>query len=76
MPIIQVALSGEGLTEQNLADIGINQLRTPLVTVPGAAMPYPFGGKQRQIQIDLIHRRCRRGACPGRMSQTRSPRKT
>jgi CzcA family heavy metal efflux pump len=53
VPIIQVALSGEGLTEQNLADIGINQLRTPLVTVPGAAIPYPFGGKQRQIQIDL-----------------------
>src|SRR6185369_12123205 len=54
VPIIQVALSGEGLTEQNLADIGINQLRTPLVTVPGAAIPYPFGGKQRQVQIDLI----------------------
>ena len=53
VPIIQVALSGEGLTEQNLADIGINQLRAPLVTVPGAAIPYPFGGKQRQVQIDL-----------------------
>ena len=53
VPIIQLALSGEGLTEQNLADLGINQLRTPLVTVPGAAIPYPFGGKQRQIQIDL-----------------------
>ncbi|WP_213771357.1 efflux RND transporter permease subunit [Bradyrhizobium sp. dw_78] len=56
VPIIQVALSGEGLTEQNLADIGINQLRTPLVTVPGAAIPYPFGGKQRQVQIDLNSR--------------------
>src|SRR6478609_8443958 len=54
VPLFQVALSGEGLTEQNLADIGINQLRTPLVTVPGAAIPYPFGGKQRQVQIDLI----------------------
>ena len=53
VPIIQVALSGEGLTEQNLAHLGINQLRTPLVTVPGAAIPYPFGGKQRQVQIDL-----------------------
>src|SRR3569833_2859051 len=53
VPIVQVALSGDGLTEQNLADIGINQLRTPLVTVPGAAIPYPFGGKQRQVQIDL-----------------------
>jgi multidrug efflux pump subunit AcrB len=53
VPIIQLALSGEGLTEQILADIAINQLRTPLVTVPGAAIPYPYGGKQRQIQIDV-----------------------
>src|SRR5882724_1687691 len=53
VPIIQLALSGKDLSEQNLADLGINQLRTPLVTVPGAAIPYPFGGKQRQIQIDL-----------------------
>jgi multidrug efflux pump subunit AcrB len=51
--ILQVALSGEGLTEQNLADLGINQVRTPLVTVAGAAIPYPFGGKSRQVQIDL-----------------------
>ncbi len=53
VPIIQLALAGEGLTEQNLFDIATNQLRTPLVTVPGAAIPWPFGGKQRQIQIDL-----------------------
>jgi len=53
VPIVQLALSGEGLTEQMLADIAINQLRTPLVTVPGAAIPYPYGGKQRQIQIDV-----------------------
>ena len=53
VPILQVALSGEGLTEQNLADLGINQVRTPLVTIPGAAIPYPFGGKSRQVQIDL-----------------------
>jgi len=53
VPILQIALAGEGLTEQNLFDIATNQLRTPLVTVPGAAIPWPFGGKQRQIQIDL-----------------------
>ena len=53
VPIIQLALGGEGLTEQNIFDIATNQLRTPLVTVPGAAIPWPFGGKQRQIQIDL-----------------------
>ncbi len=53
VPIVQLALSGEGLTEQMLGDLAINQLRTPLVTVPGAAIPYPYGGKQRQIQIDV-----------------------
>src|SRR5215472_6146160 len=53
VPIIQLALSGEGMTEQGLFDIATNQLRTPLVTVPGAAIPYPYGGKQRQIQIDI-----------------------
>ena len=53
VPIIQLALAGEGLTEQNLFDFATNQLRTPLVTVPGAAIPWPYGGKQRQIQIDL-----------------------
>jgi multidrug efflux pump subunit AcrB len=53
VPIIQLALSGNGLSEQALADIGLNTLRTPLVTIPGAAIPLPFGGKQRQIQMDL-----------------------
>ena len=53
VPIIQLALSGKGLPEQALADIGLNVVRTPLVTVPGAAIPYPYGGKSRQVQIDL-----------------------
>ena len=53
VPIIQLALSGSGLSEQALADIGLNTLRTPLVTIPGAAIPLPFGGKLRQVQIDL-----------------------
>ena len=53
VPILQVALSGKGLSEQNLADLGLNVIRTRLVTVPGAAVPYPFGGKSRQVQIDL-----------------------
>ncbi|CAG4894020.1 efflux RND transporter permease subunit [Paraburkholderia saeva] len=53
VPIIQLALSGKGLTEQNLADLGLNQLRPALVTVAGAAIPYPFGGKTRQVQIDI-----------------------
>jgi multidrug efflux pump subunit AcrB len=53
VPIIQLALSGEGLTEQQLADLGLNTVRIPLITVPGAAIPLPFGGKQRQVTLDL-----------------------
>src|SRR6202035_195849 len=53
VPIIQLALSGLGLTEQNLADLGLNFLRPRLVTVQGAAIPYPFGGKTPQVMFDL-----------------------
>jgi multidrug efflux pump subunit AcrB len=53
VPIIQLALSGKGLSEQQLADLGLNFIRVPLITVPGAAIPYPYGGKSRQVQIDL-----------------------
>src|SRR6202034_3489823 len=53
VPIIQLALSGSGLSEQTLADLGLNTVRTPLVTVPGAAIPLPYGGKLREVQIDL-----------------------
>ncbi|HEY4777611.1 MAG TPA: efflux RND transporter permease subunit, partial [Candidatus Acidoferrales bacterium] len=50
---LQLALSGPGLSEQQLGDIGLNFLRTGLVTIPGVAVPYPYGGKQRQVQVDL-----------------------
>ena len=53
VPILQLALSGKGLQEQDLNDIALNFLRIQLVTVPGAVVPYPYGGKQRQIMIDL-----------------------
>src|SRR3954468_7507489 len=53
VPIIQLALSGSGMSEQQLADVGLNTVRTPLVTVPGAAIPFPYGGKVRPVQIDL-----------------------
>ncbi len=53
VPIIQLALSGKGLPEQTLFDLGLNFVRIPIVTVPGAAMPYPFGGKFREVQIDI-----------------------
>ena len=53
VPILQLALAGKGLTEQNLADLGLTQVRSPLVTVPGAAVPFPYGGKSRLVQLDL-----------------------
>jgi multidrug efflux pump subunit AcrB len=53
VPIVQLALSGEGLTEQSLADLGLNFVRTRLVTVQGAGIPYPFGGKTPQVMYDL-----------------------
>jgi multidrug efflux pump subunit AcrB len=53
VPIIQLALSGKGLTEQNLADLGMNFVRPRLVTVQGAGIPWPFGGKTPQVMFDL-----------------------
>jgi multidrug efflux pump subunit AcrB len=53
VPILQLALSGKGLSEQALFDLGVTSVRTPLVSVPGAAIPFPYGGKQRIVQIDL-----------------------
>src|ERR1700722_13275488 len=53
VPIIQLALSGTGLTEQILADLGFNFVRPRLVTVQGAGIPWPFGGKTPQVMFDL-----------------------
>jgi multidrug efflux pump subunit AcrB len=56
VPVLQLGLSGKGLSEQQLNDLGQNFLRTQLVTVPGAVVPYPFGGKPRQVMINLVPR--------------------
>ena len=53
VPIIQLALSSSKLSEQELYDWGNNFVRTQLATVQGAALPFPYGGKTRQIQVDL-----------------------
>ncbi|MCU1269919.1 MAG: Cation efflux system protein CusA [Acidobacteriaceae bacterium] len=53
VPVLQLALSGQGLSEQQLNDYGLNFIRTQIITVPGTAVPYPYGGKQRQVQVDL-----------------------
>src|SRR6202051_3689876 len=53
VPILQLALSGPGLSEQELNDLGQNFLRPQLITVEGTAISYSYGGKQRQVQVDL-----------------------
>jgi CzcA family heavy metal efflux pump len=53
VPILQLALSGQGMSEQELNDLGQNFLRPQLITIEGTAIPYSYGGKQRQVQVDL-----------------------
>jgi multidrug efflux pump subunit AcrB len=53
VPILQMGLSGRGLSEQQLFDLGSNFIRVQLADVQGAAIPWPFGGKQRQVEVDL-----------------------
>src|SRR5215813_8468264 len=53
VPILQLGLSSEKLKEQEIFDLGNNFIRTPLATVQGATVSYPFGGKNRQIMVDL-----------------------
>ena len=53
VPILQLGLSGQGMSEQQLNDLALNFLRTQLITVPGAVIPLPYGGKQRQVMINM-----------------------
>jgi multidrug efflux pump subunit AcrB len=53
VPILQLGLSGKGLSEDQLNDLSLNFLRPQLITVPGAVVPYPYGGKQRQVMINM-----------------------
>jgi multidrug efflux pump subunit AcrB len=53
VPVLQLGLSGEGLDEQTLNDLGQNAIRTQLATIEGAQTPFPYGGKQRQVQVDI-----------------------
>src|SRR5246500_450697 len=55
VPILQLGLSGKGLSEQQLNDLALNFVRTQLITVPGAVVPLPYGGKQRQVMINMDH---------------------
>ncbi len=53
VPILQLAISGKSLAEQQLNDLAMNSVRTQLVTVAGASIPYAWGGKQRQVMVDV-----------------------
>ncbi len=57
VPVLQLGVSGDGLTEQQLNDFGQNFVRTQLATVQGAALAFPYGGKQRQVQVDINTRK-------------------
>jgi AcrB/AcrD/AcrF family len=76
VPILQLGLSEKSLSEQQLNDLGQNFLRTQLVTVPGAVVPNPYGGKQRQVMINLVPQLMQaKGVSPTECS-TRSPTRT
>jgi len=53
VPVIQLGLSSPTMTEQTLFDTAVNFLRPQLITIPGAAIPYPYGGKSRLVSVDL-----------------------
>jgi CzcA family heavy metal efflux pump len=53
VPILQIGVSGKGMTEQALNDAAANFIRPQLITVPGGVVPLPYGGKQREVQINM-----------------------
>ena len=53
VPVLQLGISGNGLSETQLNDYATNYIRTQLITVPGAVVPSPYGGKQRQITVNM-----------------------
>ncbi|MDB5296982.1 MAG: Cobalt-zinc-cadmium resistance protein CzcA, partial [Phycisphaerales bacterium] len=53
VPILQLSISSDTIPESQLFDVTINQLRTQLITIPGVLIPYPYGGQQKQVMVDL-----------------------
>jgi len=54
VPVTQLTLSSDTMPEQNIADYALNFIRVQLFTIPGIALPGPYGGKQREITIDVL----------------------
>jgi CzcA family heavy metal efflux pump len=65
VPILQLALSSDSLSESKLYDLGNTILRTQLATIAGASIPFPYGGKQRQVQVDLDPQQLRANGLSG-----------
>jgi CzcA family heavy metal efflux pump len=66
VPILQLGVSGKGLDEQQLADLSVNFVRPSLVTVPGAVVPTPYGGKTPQISVSMDEAKMQsKGVSPG-----------
>ncbi len=66
VPILQLGVSGKGLNEQQLSDLATNIVRPALVTVPGAVLPQPYGGKQPQISVNMDQAKMQsKGVSPG-----------
>ncbi|HEX6241612.1 MAG TPA: efflux RND transporter permease subunit, partial [Polyangiales bacterium] len=57
VPIVQLALASPSLSEQELFDLGTNFIRADLATVRGAQLPWPYGGKSRQVMVDIDPKR-------------------
>ncbi|HKM57266.1 MAG TPA: efflux RND transporter permease subunit [Chthoniobacterales bacterium] len=57
VPVVRIGLSGKDLSEQQLNDLALQFVRTQLITVPGVAVPYPYGGKQRYVSVDLNYQK-------------------
>ena len=69
VPIIQLSLSSDTIPEQQMFDLAVNTLRTKLINIPGIQVPYPYGGKQRQVMVDIDPERLyARGISPADVS--------
>ncbi len=65
VPILMLGISGQGMNEQQLNDVATNNIRTQLATIEGAQTPFPYGGKPRQVQVDLdLHALQAKGLSP------------
>ena len=79
VPILQAALQSDSLSEQQLFDYAVNFIRSDIATVPGTQIPFPYGGKQRQIMVDIDPARrsaSRTSSCPAaprRWGRTSTP---